>query len=71
MCALLSTEQTYMESFLNWIVQGKRFTWQPDKTSTNAMKLVMANPQEIAGAYAWMTRPEVGYGTLTFYEQLS
>ena len=69
--ALLSSEQTNMEKFLDWVSQGKRFTWQPDKTSTNAMKLVLANPGQVADAYEWLTRPEVSYGTLTFYEQLS
>ena len=70
--ALLASEQAKMESFLDWIVQGKRFVWQPDKTApSNGMKLVLANPGRVANMYEWLTRPEVGYGTLTFYEQLS
>lgn len=69
--AISSTEQTNMEAFLDWAVQGKRFTWQPDKTSANLLKLVLANPQHVANGYEWLTRPEVGYGTLTFFEQLS
>jgi hypothetical protein len=68
---LLAGEVTKMENLLDWAVQGKRLTWQPDKDSTNALKLVMANPAEIANAYEWLTRPEISYGTLTFYEQLS
>jgi hypothetical protein len=63
------TEQSKMESFLNWAVQGKRFTWQPDKTSTNGMKLMMAYPGQINNGFEWLARPEVGYGTFTFYEQ--
>lgn len=69
--ALLASEQANMEAFLNWIVQGKRFTWQPDKTSTNCLKLVLANPGEINDDFEWLTRSETTYGTLSFYEQLS
>lgn len=69
--ALSGTERTSMENFLNWAAQLKRFTWQPDKTSINGLKLVLANPKEIADAFEWLTRAEVSYGTLTFYEQLS
>jgi hypothetical protein len=69
--ALLASEQTSMENFLNWIVQGKRFIWQPDKTSTNGLKLVAANPGQVNDMYQWLTRPEISYGTLSFYEQLS
>lgn len=67
--ALQQSEQTNMEAFLDWAVRGKRFTWQPDKTSTNFLKLVLANPAEINNQFEWLTRSETGYGTLTFYEQ--
>ena len=69
--ALLSSEQTKMERFLNWAVMGKRFTWQPDKTSPKLLKLVLANPGQINNQFEWLTRSEIGYGTLTFYEQLN
>lgn len=68
---LLVSEQAKMESFLDWTVRGKRFTWQPDKTSANVMKLVLANPGQVNASFEWLTRSETGYGTLTFFEQLS
>src|SRR5207249_1104116 len=43
---LSPTEQPNMEAFLNWIAQGKRFTWQPDKARANALKLCLLNPKQ-------------------------
>ena len=68
---LLPAEQTNMEKFLDWTVQGKRFTWQPDKTSVNALKLVLANPGQVGPMFEWLTRAETSYGVLTFFEQLT
>lgn len=68
--ALAGTDKDKMEDFLDWISLGKRFTWQPDKTTQDGMKLVLANPGMIANAYEWLARPEVGYTTLTFFEQI-
>ncbi len=68
---LLPAEQASMEKFLDWSVQGKRFTWQPDKTSVNALKLVLANPGQINPMFEYLTRAETSYGMLTFFEQLS
>lgn len=69
--ALTSAEQTKMESFLDWIEQGKRFNWQPDKDSTNALRLVLQNPTAINNEFTWLTRSEASYGVLSFYQQLS
>lgn len=69
--ALGTTEQEKMEAFLAWATQGKRLTWQPNKTSSNLVKLVMASPGGVMPTFEWLTRSEVGYGTFTFYEQLS
>lgn len=69
--ALTTTEQTNMEDFLDWAGTGKRLTWQPDKTSPNLLKLVLANRGQIGSQFEWLTRSETGYGTLTFYEQIN
>lgn len=69
--ALLPAEQTNMESFLNWAVQGNRLTWQPDKTSASYLKLVLANPSQVNNMFEWLTRQEATYGVLTFFEQAS
>lgn len=69
--ALTSAEQTNMEAFLDWIQEGKRFNWQPDKDSTNALRLVMIDPRQITPQFTWQTRSEVDYGVLGFIEQLS
>lgn len=69
--ALTTAEQDKMETFLDWIEQGRRFNWQPDKTSPNALRLVLANPKEINNDFTWLTRDEADYGELTFIEQLS
>lgn len=67
--ALTTTEQDKMELFLNWIEQGKRFNWQPDKTLPEALRLVLANPKEVNNDFTWLTREEADYGELTFLEQ--
>lgn len=69
--ALTASEQTKMESFLDWIERGKRFNWQPDKTATAALRLVLADPKEIRNQFTWMTRAEADYGVLRFLESLS
>jgi hypothetical protein len=69
--ALTSAEQAGMESFLDWALTGKRFTWQPDKTSAALVKLVLANPGQVNNQFVWLTRSETTYGTLSFYEQLN
>lgn len=69
--ALSASEQVKMESLLDWIVTGKRFTWQPDSASPNALYLVMGNPAEINNDFTWLTRSETDYGDLTFFEQLT
>lgn len=69
--ALTTTEQDKMESFLDWIEQGRRFNWQPDKTLPNALRLVLANPKEISNDFTWLTRDEADYGELAFLEQLT
>lgn len=69
--ALIPSEQANMEKFLDWVVQGKRFTWQPDKTSPNVLKLVLVNPGQVNNVFEWLARSETTYGVLTFMEQLS
>lgn len=69
--ALQSDDRTSMETFLDWILQGRRFFWQPDSASANGLRLVMANPREVLNAFEWLTRSEQTYGDITFYEQAS
>lgn len=69
--ALTDTEQDEMESFLDWIEQGRRFNWQPDKTMPETLRLVLANPKEISNDFTWLTREEADYGELSFLEQLT
>ena len=68
---LTSAEQTKMETLADWIEAGKRINWQPDKTSTNALRLVLLNPGDINNTLDWLTRSEASYGVLTFLEQLT
>ena len=69
--ALDTSEQTNMEALLDWIEQGYRFNWQPDKDSTNALRLVWRNPGGTRPGFTWNTASEVSYGTLTFLQSLS
>ena len=69
--ALTTDEQSKMESFLDWIEQGRRFNWQPNKDNTNALRLVVADPKAINNDFTWLTRSETDYGDLTFLEQVS
>lgn len=69
--ALTSAEQTKMELLLNWIERGRRLNYQPDSTSTNALRVVIKDLREVRNAYTWLTRSETDYGTLTFIEQAS
>lgn len=65
------TEQTHLERWLDWIRTGAPFNFQPDVTSENAMRLVLANPGEIAGAFSFHTLDHVDMPELTFIQQLS
>lgn len=65
------TEIANMEAFLDWAEKGRRFNYQPDATSTNALRLVMKNPGPIQGTHEWLTRGEISYPPLRFIEQLS
>lgn len=69
--ALTSTEADKMESFLNWVERGRRFTWQPDKDAESFVKLVLADPAQVNPDFEWLTRSEITYGRLTFLEQTS
>ena len=69
--ALTASEQTNMEALLDWVEQGRRFNWQPDSTSTNALRLVMNDPRQVTPTFTWATRVETDYGILAFIEQLS
>lgn len=68
---LSTSEVANFEGLIAWAEQGKRFTWQPDSTSTNALRLVMNDPRQINSQFTWPTRDEVDFGTLSFIEQLS
>lgn len=65
------TEQTNMEAFLDWILQGRRFSYQPDKTSTNALRLLLVEPYNMANVFSWQTRDEIDWPEMTFVEALS
>lgn len=65
-----TTDQAAMESFLDWVEQGKRFNWLPDSTSTEALRLVLP-PASARPVFSYMTASEVSYGTLRFLESLS
>lgn len=71
--ALTSAEQTKMETFLNWATQMKPFSWQPDSTSGNAVRLVadFDSTKTINNDWEWLTRSETSYGRLRFYEDLT
>lgn len=65
-------EQTSMESFLDWVERGRRFNMQPDATSTNALRLVVIDPNGMArSAFSWFTRQEIDYPELVCVESLS
>lgn len=65
------TEQTHMERLLDWIQQGGPINYQPDSTSTNALRLVLANPGDLPNSFSWLTRDEIDYPELVFVQQLS
>lgn len=67
---LTAAEQIKMESFLDWAVRGYRFTFQPDKTSPNGLKLAM-DVRQVTNAFTWLTNPTANYGSFTFHEQPS
>ena len=67
---LSTSEQTNMESLLDWLVTGAPVNFQPDTSSTNALRLVLVNTMEIANAFSWPTRSEVDFPELVFAEQL-
>lgn len=67
--ALTDLETNRMETFLDWIVRGRRFTWQPDSTSVNYLKLVLNEPSQVNPDFEWLTRSELSYGRLLFVEQ--
>jgi len=64
-------ERTNMESFLDWAVRGRRFNYQPDADATEALRLVMRDPSEIAGVHEELTLGNISYPELTFVEALS
>lgn len=68
---LSGDERANFLAFLRWAGKGKRFNYQPDATSDNALRLVMRNPGEVATVFAWLTRTEMDAPELTFVEQLS
>lgn len=68
---LAGDERTYMEHFLDWAVRGRRFNYQPDATSENALRLMLRDTGEVAGVHEWLARPEISYPELTFVEALS
>ena len=69
---MLASEQTNLESLLDWIVQGKPIAYMPDKTAGSAvMHLVLDSPTGITNAFSWLTRSEADYGELVFIEQAS
>ena len=70
--ALSTSEQVNMELLLDWLEQGRRFNWQPDTTSNNALRLVWKRRVGLQAPTPWrLTASEVSYGTLEFLETLS
>lgn len=71
--ALLLAEQTKMEAFLDWAIQGKPFIWQPDSASPNGLILI-ANydtVNQINNDFEWLARSETTYGRLGFFESIT
>jgi len=68
---LSAAEFDNFELFLNWIERGRRFNYQPDATSTNALRLVLKDPGQIQAAHEWLARPEISPPPLRFIEQVS
>lgn len=68
---LSAAEFDNFELFLNWAQKGRRFNYQPDATSTNALRLVLKNPGQILSTHEWLTRPEISPPPLRFLEQVS
>ncbi len=75
--ALLATgspsENTNMETFLNWITLMNPFAYQPNKTVDAAIRLVAdySTVQKINSDWAWLTRAELSYGRIAFLEDTS
>lgn len=65
------TERTRFEEFIAWAEKGRRFNYQPDATSTNALRLMLRDPGDSGAVHEWLTRSEISYASMTFVEALS
>jgi len=65
-------EQTSAESLMDWLERGRRFNLQPDATSTNALRLVVADPSAMQrSGFTWFTRAEIDYPEIVCVQSLA
>lgn len=68
---LNAADRLLLENFFDWIERGRRFNYQPDKASGNALRLLLRDPGELAAVHSALARDEVDTPELVFVEALS